>query len=50
MKRLFFYATLASGVVAAILMYRRGASVATIAQQTIKDPVGALTSELKAAL
>ena len=47
MKRLIFWVTIASGVAAAYMMYRRGESVGTIAKNTVSDPFGSLTSELK---
>jgi len=47
--KLIFWGTIASGVVAAYLMYRRGASLTTIAKDTITNPVGALVTELKGA-
>jgi CubicO group peptidase (beta-lactamase class C family) len=50
MGKLFFYATVVSGVVAAYLMYRRGESLGSIAQQTITNPLGTLASEVKNAL
>ncbi len=46
LRRLFVLATVISGVVAAYLMYRRGASLGAIAQKTISNPVGALASEV----
>lgn len=48
--KLFFYATVASGLVAAYLMYRRGESLGSIARQTILNPLGTLASEVKNAL
>ena len=48
--KLFFYATVVSGVVAAYLMYRRGESLGSIARQTISNPLGSLASEVKNAL
>jgi hypothetical protein len=47
MKRLFFWATVASGVVAAYLMLRRGESIPKTAMQSISNPVGSLVNELK---
>jgi hypothetical protein len=47
MKRVILFATVASGVVAAYLMYRRGESLGSIAKQTIANPVGSLISEVK---
>jgi hypothetical protein len=50
MGKLFFYATIFSGVVAAYLMYRRGESLGSIARQTITNPIGTFASEVKNAL
>jgi hypothetical protein len=47
MKRVILFATVASGFVAAYLMYRRGESLGSIAKQTIINPVGSLISEVK---
>ena len=47
MKRLILFATIASGFVAAYLMYRRGESMGSIAKQTITNPLGSLISEVK---
>jgi hypothetical protein len=47
MKRVILFATIASGFVAAYLMYRRGESLGSIAKQTITNPVGSLISEVK---
>jgi hypothetical protein len=49
MRRILFWATLASGVIAAYLMSRRGAPVTEIAQKAIGNPVGSLVNELKEA-
>ena len=49
-RKLFFYATVISGIVAAYLMYRRGESLGSIARQTITNPLGTLASEVKNAL
>ena len=49
MKRVLFWATVASGVVAAYLMLRRGESIPKTAAQTISNPVGSLVNELKTA-
>ena len=46
-RRLFFWATVASGVAAAFLMIRRGESLGTIARKTITNPIGTLVTELK---
>ena len=47
MKRVILFATIASGFVAAYLMYRRGESLGSIAKRTITNPVGSLISEVK---
>ncbi len=49
MRKLFLYGTIASGVVAAYLMYRRGESLGTIAQKAVTNPLGSLATELKGA-
>ena len=48
MRRLLFWATVASGAAAAYLMYKRGESVGTIASKAISNPVGTLAGELRA--
>jgi hypothetical protein len=45
--KIIFYATVASGFVAAYLMYRRGESLVSIAGKTVTNPVGSLVSEVK---
>jgi len=47
MNRVILFATVASGLIAAYLMYRRGESLGSIAKQTIANPVGSLISEVK---
>ena len=49
MRRLIVWATVTSGIVAAYLMLRRGASVTEIAQKSVSHPVGSLVEELKQA-
>jgi hypothetical protein len=49
MRRFLVWATVTSGVVAAYLMLRRGASVPEIASKSIGNPVGTLVNELKQA-
>ena len=49
MRRIIFWATIASGVAAAIIMYRRGESLPTIAKATVTNPIGSLVNELKSA-
>ncbi|WP_433974931.1 hypothetical protein [Tunturiibacter lichenicola] len=41
------FATVASGLIAAYLMYRRGESLGSIAKQAITNPIGSLVSEVK---
>jgi uncharacterized protein (DUF697 family) len=50
MRKVILFATVASGFVAAYLMYRRGESLGSIARQTVTDPVGSLVSEVKNAV
>jgi len=45
-KRLLVAASVASGVAAAYLMYRRGESLFAIITRTVTNPVGALASEV----
>jgi hypothetical protein len=47
MKKVILFATVASGFVAAYLMYRRGESLGSIAKQAMTNPVGSLISEVK---
>ena len=47
MRRIIFWATIASGVAAAYMMYRRGESLPSIAGRTVLNPVGSLVNELK---
>jgi hypothetical protein len=46
-RKLIFFATVASGFIAAYLMYRRGESLGSIARQAITNPIGSLVSEVK---
>lgn len=48
-RRILFWSTVAAGAVAAFLMYRRGASLTTIARESIQHPVGSFVRETKAA-
>jgi hypothetical protein len=41
------YATIASGFVAAYLMYKRGESLVAIARKTATNPVGSLAYEVQ---
>lgn len=45
MRNLIFWATVASGLVAAYLMIRRGEDFNTIAHEAIEHPVGSLVRE-----
>ena len=47
MRRMIFWATITSGVVAAYLMYRRGEPVGSIAKKAIIHPIGSLVNEMK---
>ena len=47
MRRFLFWATVASGAVAAYMMLRRGAPIGEVAQKSIGNPVGSLVNELK---
>ena len=49
MRRFLFWATIASGAVAAYMMYRRGVSLPKIAGKTVLNPIGSLVDELKSA-
>lgn len=44
--KLFVFATIISGIVAAYLMHKRGAPLTTIAKETITNPLGSLASEV----
>jgi hypothetical protein len=46
-SKVILWATVASGFVAAYLMYRRGEPITAIARQTVTNPVGSLISEVK---
>jgi hypothetical protein len=48
-RKLIVWGSVISGVVAAYLMYKRGASVMSIAKKTVTNPVGALVGELRGA-
>jgi hypothetical protein len=50
LRKIVFFATIISGLVAAYMMYRRGESIGSIAKQTITNPVGSLVSEVKSAV
>ena len=46
MKRLFYWVSIAAGVTAAYLMYKRGVPLGTIAKKPLTNPVGTLVSEV----
>ena len=50
MSKVFVFATLVCGFVAAYMMYKRGESLGSIAKQTITNPVVSLVSEVKDAI
>ncbi len=47
MKRVIYWATIACGVTAAYLMYKRGVPVLQIAQKAATNPLGALVNEVQ---
>ena len=47
MRKAFFYLTIASGALAAYIMYKRGKSLSDIAATVVKDPFGSLFNEMK---
>lgn len=47
MKRLIYWATIACGVTAAYLMYKRGVPVLQIAKKAATNPLGALVNEVQ---
>ena len=47
MNRLVLFATIASGIIAAYLMYKRGEPLGTIAKNAITNPIGSLVTEVK---
>ena len=47
MRKLFFYATIASAAIAAYLLYKRGVPVSEIATDIIQHPIGTLVHELQ---
>ncbi len=49
MRNVIFWATVASGVIAAYLMIRRGEDLGTIAHESIEHPVGSLVREAQIA-
>ena len=50
MRRVLFWTTVASGALAAYLMYRRGENWKTIAKEAIGHPIGTMVDEVKATL
>lgn len=50
MKRFIYWGTIAAGVVAAYLMFRRGESLGTIAQKAVSNPIGSLVHEVQQAV
>jgi hypothetical protein len=48
-RKLIVWGSVLSGVVAAYLMYKRGAPILSIAKKTVTNPVGALVGELRGA-
>lgn len=47
MKKVIYWATIACGVAAAYLMYKRGVPVLQIAQKAATNPLGALVNEVQ---
>jgi hypothetical protein len=47
MSKVIVFATVVCGFIAAYLMYKRGESLGSIAEQTITNPVGSMVSEVK---
>jgi len=47
MRRLFFAAMAVSGAVAAVLMFKRGEKLGTIAKTATRHPVRSLVQELR---
>ena len=48
-RKLIVWGSVAAGVVAAYLMYKRGTPLLTIARKTITNPVGSLVTEMRGA-
>jgi|GEM_PF-2002537 len=46
-NKLIFYGMVATGLVAAYLMHKRGESLVTIARRVVTNPVGSLVAEVK---
>ena len=49
MKKVVYWTTIACGVAAAFLMYKRGVPVAQIAKKAATNPLGALVDEMQKA-
>jgi len=47
MRKLLFWGSVASGAIAAYMMFQRGESLPKIAGKAIANPVGSLVSELR---
>ena len=50
MKKFIYWASIAAGVTAAYLMYKRGVPLTTIAQKAVSNPIGTLVGEVKQAV
>ena len=49
MRKLIFWGTIASGAIAAYMMYKRGEKLGSIALHTATNPLGSLVTELRRA-
>ncbi len=47
MKRVVYWATIACGLTAAYLMYKRGVPLLQIAEKAVTNPLGSLVSEVQ---
>ena len=47
MRKLFLYATLISGALAAYLLFKRGVPLNKIAEDVLQNPIGTLVHELE---
>lgn len=50
MRKLFIWGSIATGVIGAYLMYRRGVPVKDILQETLRHPVRSFATEVKNAV
>lgn len=50
MRKFLYWASIAAGVTAAYLMYRRGVPLTQIARKAIGNPLGTLVSEVRGAV